>query len=146
MNKLIFLILLPVTLLIGCEKSNEPVAQVETAPPAATPQTLPQNVIYLEDGAGVALGGELIDSGVRPIENGSVKFYYLKLDAPLDSIDQKVSTTLEAGGYTNKVVEEKEGYLKKHYYKKELPVIGVVYDADEETNQVVTQIYWQVQN
>lgn len=123
--------------LLGCD--NKESASTTTASPQASSE-LQRTTIYLPDGTGLAVASQ----SVRASEKDGMKIYRTTLKGDLSVIEGGVHSVMSKAGYSRKVVTEKDGEMKVHYYKKDGAVIGSSYvRSGNDAGGVLLSIYWQ---
>ncbi|WP_207882639.1 hypothetical protein [Pseudomonas sp. 30_B] len=145
-------ILVVVTLaaLAGCDDgAKSPSKEQPVAAATVTPaeKVVAAKQLQLPDGSVLPLNGELLKQMNKPSDKGKSIINVVSFDASSHKAEGEISSELEKLGYSRRVVEEREGFLKVHYYKAKSPVIGGIYtDQDKESNgqeKTLTRLYWQ---
>lgn len=143
------LVFVALAVLAGCDdgakssSKDQPVAVATTTPA----ETVTAKQIQLPDGSALPLSGSILKRMSKPGDNGKSIINVVAFEASSRKVEEEVSSELEKIGYSRRVIEEREGFLKVHYYKSKSPVIGGIYtDQDKESNgqeKAQMRLYWQ---
>ncbi|WP_152226233.1 hypothetical protein [Pseudomonas sp. SCB32] len=137
--------------LAGCDNeakspSKEQAGSASVAKPTETAVAAKQ--LQLPDGSVLPLSGNILKQTSKPNDNGALSISEVEFDSSSRKAEEAVSTALEKSGYSRRVVvEEREGFLKVHYYKSNSPVVGGIYkDQEKEADgqeRSLMRLYWQ---
>lgn len=117
----------------------------ETAEKTSEVATTKNNSLTLHDGTKIPLQGEVIKVLAKTNDKGELKLHEVKFESGAKIAENSVYNTLSKLGYTRKVIENSNGNFKVHYYKKDQPVIGNIYQEQTTSTGQSSQLsmYWQ---
>lgn len=133
------LILLTVTLtLAGCGNSENSEKDSENT-------AIKNSSLTLHDGTKVTLSGAVMKVFAKPNNKGELKLHEVNFKSNAKAAESSVYNTLSKLGYTRKVIESSGSGFKVHYYKKDQPVIGNIYQEQTTPTGQSSQLsmYWQ---
>lgn len=124
--------------LAGC--GNE-----EKAQSSANAKVEKNNSLTLNDGSTVALKGQLIKTLAKPNSKGELKLHEVTFDTSAKIAENTVYHKFSKLGYTRKVIENSQKQFKVHYYKKDQPVVGSIYQEITTSSGQTSKLslYWQ---
>lgn len=142
------LVFVTLAALAGCDDGAKPPAK---EPPSAAATTafgeavVAAREIKLPDGTSLSLSGSILKQTSKPNDTGKVSLTEVAFDTASRKVEEDVYAKLQKSGYTRKVIEERGGFMKVHYYKANFPVVGGVYQDKNANGQEKSQftLYWQ---
>lgn len=116
-------------------------SKIENAPSIAN--KVERSALTLNDGSKITYNGELLYSVDR---NSNSRLNKINVKTGSKLFENAIFTQLSALGYTRAVMESKDNIFKVHYYKKDQPTIGSVYQEVTTANETSTNlsIYWEI--
>lgn len=142
------LVFVALAVMAGCDGGGK--SPVKESPNASTTAASSETVvsakeIKLPDGTSLSLSGNILKQTSKPNDTGKVSLSEVVFDNSSRKVEEDVYSELKKSGYTRKVIEERDGFMKVHYYKSDFPVIGGVYQDKEANGQGKSQLtlYWQ---
>lgn len=107
--------------------------------------TTKNNSLTLYDGTKIALSGSVVKVLAKPNDKGELKLHEVKFESGAKVAENSVYNTLSKLGYTRKTIENSNNGFKVHYYKKDQPVIGNIYQEQTTSTGQSSQLsmYWQ---
>lgn len=107
--------------------------------------SLKTSSLALPDGTKITLNGTVAKVVSKPNDKGALKLHEIKFNTTSKIAESSVYNELSKLGYTRKVIEDSRSSFKIHYYKKDQPVIGNVYQEQPGANSQASQLsmYWQ---
>lgn len=145
------LVFVALAVLAGCDDGakSTPKEQAGAASPASSADAVVAvKQLQLPGGSVLSLSGGIVKQTIKPNDNGKLNINEVAFDASGRKVEESISAELEKSGYSRRVVvEEREGFLKVHYYKPNSPVVGGIYkDQEKETDgreRSLMRLYWQ---
>ncbi|NMX32423.1 MULTISPECIES: hypothetical protein [unclassified Pseudomonas] len=120
-------------------------SKTESSP--AITATTERATLTLSDGSTLSYDGKLLYSVVRNGEKGNSRLNKITVKSGAKIAENSLYAQLAKLGYTRAVIDSNGDTFKVHYYKKDQPTIGSVYqEFAQEQNELTTNasIYWEI--
>lgn len=140
------LVFAALAVLAGCnDEVKSPLKEHSGAASVVKSETVASNQLQLPGGGVLSLSGNVIKQTSKSNDAGKMNGNLVAFDISASKAEEEVYSELQKSGCTRSVIEERDGFLKVHYYKAKSPVIGGIYQGKESDGQVRSQLnlYWQ---